>query len=242
MTTGQTPTSRDGHGGALRVDVAVDHPECWIIELSDETDVGVLGRGVYPTGERRANTHVTLVSDRQSTLDEAIAVVRASEHTTTVARMTPSPDRHRPVAPGKATEELLVEHDPTTQVSGAFLSRGFVYGAPVEVRDGVEHWTLLTHNERHAIRSAFDDVRDLEAATIDVRGIAEVQPRTGAGTLPLSRLSPRQREVFQLAQRRGYYAHPKRATASDLATELDVTTSTVHEHLHKAEQTLLDRS
>ena len=56
------------------------------------------------------------------------------------------------------------------------------------------------------------------------------------------RLSPRQREVFQLARQRGYYTRPKRATARDLAAELDVTTSTVHEHLHKAEQKLLDLS
>ena len=63
-----------------------------------------------------------------------------------------------------------------------------------------------------------------------------------SGELPLSRLSPRQREVFQLARQSGYYAHPKAATASDLADELGVTTSTVHEHLHKAEQKLLDLS
>ncbi|ELZ00386.1 DNA binding protein [Natrialba asiatica DSM 12278] len=137
---------------------------------------------------------------------------------------------------------MLVEHDPTKQVSDALTARGFVYGAPVDIRKGVEHWTLLTHNDRHEIEIALDEVRDLEAAKIELIGISEVDTRVGGGEFPLYNLSPRQREVFQLARRRGYYAHPKEATASDLAAELDVTTSTIHEHLHKAEQKLLDLS
>lgn len=242
MSNSQSIDARDEYGGALRVDVAVKHPECWIIELSNETDIGVLGRGVYRTADRRANSHVTLFSDHRSTLDEAVEVARASGHTFSVARMTQGYEHAVPVAPGKAREELLVEHDPTKQVSGAFMSRGFVYGAPVDVREGVEYWTLLTHKDRHAIRTALDEVRDSEAAEIEVVAISEMDTRIGEGMLPISRLSPRQREVFQLARQQGYYAHPKKATAGDLADDLDVTTSTIHEHLHKAEQKLLDLS
>lgn len=229
-------------GSALRVDLAVRHPGCWIIELSSETEVGVLGRGVYHTGDRRANSHVTLVGDRKSTLDEAVEVARASGHTFSVAELSHSRDHSAPVESGNARQELLVEHDPTKQVSDAFTARGFVYGAPVDIRDGVEHWTLLTDNDRHAIETALDEIRDREAAKIELVGVSEVQARPESGELPLSRLSPRQREVFQLARRNGYYAHPKAATASDLADELGVTTSTIHEHLHKAEQKLLDLS
>ena len=236
--------SRDtpGTGSALRVDLAVRHPECWIIELSSETDAGVLGRGVYHTGDRRANSHVTLVGDRASTLNEAVEVARASGHTFSVAELSHRRDRSGPVEPGNARRELLVEHDPTKQVSDAFTARGFVYGAPVDIRDGVEHWTLLTHNDRHAIETALDEIRDREAAEIELVGVSELKAGPESGELPLSRLSPRQREVFQLARQSGYYAHPKTATASDLADELGVTTSTVHEHLHKAEQKLLDLS
>jgi DNA-directed RNA polymerase specialized sigma24 family protein len=54
--------------------------------------------------------------------------------------------------------------------------------------------------------------------------------------------STRQREVLELARRRGYYAHPREVMANELAAELGVTTSTVHEHLHKAEAKLLDTS
>jgi predicted DNA binding protein len=235
------PTESQGGGSALRVDLAVRHPECWLIELSADTGVGILGRGVYHTGERRANSHVTLVGDETTELDEAVETARASAHTFSVAELSDQRASTHSI-PGNATRELLVEHDPTKQVSDALTARGFVYGAPVDIREGVEHWTLLTHNGRHEIETALDDVRDLEAAKIELVGISEVEARPESGELPPSRLSPRQREVFQLARNMGYYAHPKAATASDLADELDVTTSTIHEHLHRAEQKLLDRS
>lgn len=48
--------------------------------------------------------------------------------------------------------------------------------------------------------------------------------------------------MFELARQRGYYHSPKWATASELANELRITTSTFHEHLHKAEEKILDRS
>lgn len=225
-----------------RVDLAVRHPECWLIELSAETDVGILGRNIYRISENRANSHVTVFSDTHTTLEEAVETAAASAHTSAIDDMMPGQEHQVPVAPGKARRELLVEHDPDKQVSDAFTSRGFVYGAPVDIRDGVEHWTLLTRHDRQTIQTALDEIRDIEAAKIELVGITEADQRTREGILPLSRLSARQREVFQLARQRGYYAHPKAATAADLADELGVTTSTVHEHLHKAEQTLLDRS
>jgi predicted DNA binding protein len=241
MNSSTSPSDQPSRG-ALRVDLAVRHPECWIIDVSSEVAVGILGRGVYRTDDRRANSHVTLFSDHRATLDEAVEVARASGHTFSVAEMTSGEEHVVPVTPGKARRELLVEHDPTKQVSDSFMSRGFVYGAPVDIRDGVERWTLFTHNDRHEIQTALDEVRDAEAAKIELVGISEVDTRANEGTLPLYRLSARQREVFQLARQSGYYAHPKETTASDLAEDLGVTTSTVHEHLHKAEQKLLDLS
>ena len=58
-------------------------------------------------------------------------------------------------------------------------------------------------------------------------------------SLPEDGLSPRQREVFQLAQSRGYYEYPRKVTAQELADEMDITKSTLLEHLRKAEQKLM---
>jgi hypothetical protein len=82
---------------------------------------------------------VTVVSDQRSTLDQAVEVARASGHTFSVAETTHGHEHEVPVSPVKSRRELLVEHDPTKQVSDSFINRGFVYEAPVDIGNGVEH-------------------------------------------------------------------------------------------------------
>ncbi|QLG49209.1 helix-turn-helix domain-containing protein [Natrinema halophilum] len=51
-------------------------------------------------------------------------------------------------------------------------------------------------------------------------------------------LTTRQKEVLRTAVEIGYYDVPKQATHRDIANELDCATSTVDEHLRKAESTV----
>jgi hypothetical protein len=80
-----------------------------------------------------------------------------------------------------------------------------------------------------------------EDVEMDVRGITSPEGFV-SGPLPLDGLSPRQREVFQLAREQGYYASPAESSAAELANQLDISASTLHEHLQKAEEKLLDLS
>jgi len=59
--------------------------------------------------------------------------------------------------------------------------------------------------------------------------------RDTGGVLQRGVLSERQREVFKLARRRGYYEWPREVSATELAEELDVSKATALEHLRKAE-------
>lgn len=52
-------------------------------------------------------------------------------------------------------------------------------------------------------------------------------------------LTERQREVLEMAHRRGYYDWPRKATQEELADELGITTSTFTQHLRSAEQKLI---
>jgi predicted DNA binding protein len=52
-------------------------------------------------------------------------------------------------------------------------------------------------------------------------------------------LTSRQREVIETAWEMGYYEVPKRVSAGEVATELDLDSSTVNEHLQRAERNLL---
>lgn len=54
------------------------------------------------------------------------------------------------------------------------------------------------------------------------------------------RLTDRQFEILRLAFERGYFDRPRGANATDLAEELDISPSTVTEHLHTAQRKLLD--
>ena len=55
----------------------------------------------------------------------------------------------------------------------------------------------------------------------------------------LERLTPRQREVVELAYHSGYFDSPKEATGAELADILEISNSTFHGHLRAAERTLL---
>lgn len=54
------------------------------------------------------------------------------------------------------------------------------------------------------------------------------------------RLTARQREVLQTAYDMGYFDHPKRGNAGDVAEALDISPSTFSEHLAVAQQKLLE--
>jgi hypothetical protein len=225
---------------AIRIELEVWHPGCWVLETSERVDVGFLGYGVFTRADDRATTRYTLYADTHAAIDEAISLLEDHPAVYAISEMC-SGVRTPTHAPGNATRELLIENDATTQISDAFTSRGFTYGAPGDVYDGTEHWRLFAQMDRETVHERLDEVRAEEQADITVVSISSPR-RVEADPLPVDRLSHRQREVFQLARTRGYYRQPKRTTAGDLAEELGITTSTFHEHLHKAEEKLLDLS
>ncbi|MFB6228878.1 MAG: helix-turn-helix domain-containing protein [Halobacteriales archaeon] len=54
-----------------------------------------------------------------------------------------------------------------------------------------------------------------------------------------ARLTDRQREIVKTAVNKGYYDVPRTASQADIATELDCASSTVAEHLRKAESRMM---
>lgn len=56
---------------------------------------------------------------------------------------------------------------------------------------------------------------------------------------PLDNLTTRQREVIETAWEMGYYEVPKEVSADEISVELNLDSSTVNEHLQRAERNLL---
>ncbi|MCH7735706.1 MAG: helix-turn-helix domain-containing protein, partial [Chloroflexi bacterium] len=89
------------------------------------------------------------------------------------------------------------------------------------------------------VYDALESIMRTHDADITIRGISQATNATDGTPFSLTSLSSRQREVFELARARGYYEWPKEVSGTELATELDIATATLHEHLHKAEAKLL---
>ncbi|MFC6756165.1 helix-turn-helix domain-containing protein [Halomicroarcula sp. GCM10025894] len=75
-----------------------------------------------------------------------------------------------------------------------------------------------------------------------VKQARDRQPTDEGDSLSLSdELTDRQREVLRSAYLAGYYEWPRDTTAEQLAETLDIASSTLHQHLRRAERNLLDR-
>lgn len=193
------------------------------------------------TGDEVA-TLFTIYANDQDTITEGIETVAASEQVYSVSEMAPGFKQTAVPKPGNAIRELLVIHDGRKQISQPLTSRGFVCTGPIDIRDGREYWSLVTNHDRTTVQTKFDDVREEMDAEITVRSMEQRSRQTALNTLPVDQLTKRQLEVFQLAREWGYYEYPKEASAGELADELNITTSTLHEHLHKVEAVLLGQT
>ncbi|MFP4625970.1 MAG: helix-turn-helix domain-containing protein [Natronomonas sp.] len=103
--------------------------------------------------------------------------------------------------------------------------------------------SLVFHAEDMVqLRDVITSLRD-HYSTVDVRRLLRSHEDLTAPHVVFvdrGRLTDRQREVLETAHRMGYFDHPKGANAGDVASELDIGTSTFVEHLAAAQRKLLD--
>ena len=133
----------------------------------------------------------------------------------------------------------MVRYDLANSINDALVSRGFIPDEPVRMHHGREYWTVLVDADRETVAERVADVRAEMDAEVRVENVAVAY--SASGVLPLGDLSERQREVFDLARRRNYYTWPREITATELAAELDISKTTLLEHLRTAEAKLLGR-
>jgi predicted DNA binding protein len=92
------------------------------------------------------------------------------------------------------------------------------------------------------LRAVIGDLREREPS-VSVRCLKRSSAdQTKRETMFIDRESftERQREVLQTAHEMGYFDHPKQANATEVAAELDISTSTFAEHLAAAQSKLMD--
>jgi hypothetical protein len=233
-----SPTPHSERHRTSQITLKVWHPNCWTLQTTEAVDAGLIAHGVYQHDGILAG-RLTAYAD---TTDEITALVDAIDGSPLTDQVKRINEYFNPLlrtgAAGNATQELLVEYEPTNSIHDAFVSRGFVPEEEIRIHGGHEYWTVIVDASRSAIRERLDEIRREMDAEITVEGMKSARTDTAHGSQSLQ-LSERQREVFELAQREGYYKWPRECSASDLADALDISKTTLLEHLRKAESKIL---
>ena len=221
------------------------HPNCWAIEATGRTDGGVLAHAIYtsPTADGGPGTVqglFTAFGDDETEVERLLAAIQKSEHSGDLSELQERFGRARN-APGNVVREFFLEYDPSDMVCPTLLEHGFVHSAPVRIEDGREEWQVCFVNDRTEVQDALDRVREEAGAEVTINSITTT--KNGGGTerdQRLDTLTTQQREAFEHAREVGYYEWPRETTTRELASDLDVSKTTLLEHLRKAEAKLLD--
>jgi HTH DNA binding domain len=144
-------------------------------------------------------------------------------------------------------ELQMLEHDkdgaytyflksrPTTQPEPHFdpFSPGGYLSVPFEIRDGMARITYLGNTGQ--IRLFLEQV---EKAGVRYK-VSSLSDAKFSHSSPLNRLTEKQRRVLVTAYRLGYYDLPRRISSQQLASKLNVGSSTLINHRRRAERRLL---
>jgi predicted DNA binding protein len=238
MGTSHKPVGGD-RDGTTQLTLEIWHPDCWTLQTTAAVDAGLIAHSVHEVDDL-INARLTAYADTHDEIDALVAAIAESELTRRVERIHHyfNPNL-RTDAAGNVTEELLVRYDSANSIHDAFLSREFIPDEEIRISDGYEYWTVVVTASRQTVQRRLDEIRDEMDAEITVQGMKSPETTASASGTG-DRLSERQREVFELARREGYYSWPRETSATELAEELDVTKPTVLEHLRKAEAKLLN--
>ena len=220
--------------------LSIWHPDCWTLEVTEDTDAGLFGHGVYKV-EGKAKGRFTVYGQSEDAVDDLVAAIEDSRLTDSVWKLNHQYDFDTQMpTPGNTFRSVLVEYEESDSINDALISNGFIPDKAVWIHGGREYWTVVIEADRGQIQDRLADIRGQMDADIEVQHIVSDNRETG-GVLQRSVLSQRQRDVFELARERGYYNWPRDISATELAEELGVSKATVLEHLRKAESRLFDQ-
>ena len=195
----------------------------FFVHLSDRLGCRCVYEGGTPFASGQIKHHVRIegasaddVSRLAAESDEVIDCTVRHEH---------DDECHVTVVVEQSPPEVLVE-------SGATLG-GIV------AEDGVARLTAEAPGTAD-IRAVVDAIqsRYADAELVAKRDQVDRPPAAFRGDVS-ELLTPRQREVAQRVFEAGYYEWPREHTAEEIADDLDIASSTLHQHLRNAERTLL---
>jgi len=231
--------------GGTRLTLDLWHPGCWAIQATQECGGGVLAHAVYDTPKSAVTPSTvtglfTAYGDDVAEVEQLLGTIEESRYAGDVQQVQDRFGRARD-APGNVVREFLLEYDPDEMICPTLLENGFIHSAPVRIEDGREEWQVCFAGDRSETDEALENVREAAGADVSVAAIrSDTGTDTAAHEQRLDTLTAAQREVFERARTLGYYEWPRQTSTRELADELDISKTTLLEHLRKAEAKLLD--
>lgn len=234
--------SQSLHG--TRITLELWHPNCWAIESTERVGGGILAHAIYnaPTTEGESvNGLFTAFGQTTDEVETLIDEIRESPLAGEVLGLQERFGRRESSSlPGNVVREFFLEYDPEDMICPTLLEHGFVHSAPVRIEDGQEYWEVGFAGDRDGIETAIDRVCEDGNAEVSVETVTSTPTGESERKHRMDALTNTQREVFQLARNRGYYQWPRGVSTRELADELDISKTTMLDHLRKAESKLLD--
>ncbi|MFC4542896.1 helix-turn-helix domain-containing protein [Halosolutus amylolyticus] len=227
-----------------RLTLELWHPNCWAIESTDRVGGGILAHAIYnaPTAEEQpVNGLFTAFGDTTAEVEALLDEIRESPLAGEVLELQERFGRRQSSSlPGNVVTEFFLEYDPQDMICPTLLEHGFVHSAPVRIEEGQEYWEVCFAGDRDEIESAIDGVCEDGGAEVSVETITSRLSGDSERKRRMDALTSTQRDVFELARDRGYYQWPRGVSTRELAAELDISKTTLLDHLRKAESKLLD--
>ncbi|VVC00264.1 HTH DNA binding domain protein [uncultured archaeon] len=208
--------------------------ECWCNELTEKfKDTTLIG---IPTHAEQPDSiaHTFIVKTPQ--VKEVLDFIKKHPMTTII----------KVIKWTKDSMIVYVEQPKASLFVNAATRHGAVLTEPTLTVDGTDKVSLFFGNEKN-VKNMFSELSDdydiklkskkvipidkLSFDTFHTSGFFKLQ--TAAQLL-----SERQKEVFALACRRGYFKIPKEVTIEELAEEIGLDSRTVADHLRKAQNKL----
>jgi predicted DNA binding protein len=110
----------------------------------------------------------------------------------------------------------------------------------IVTQEGKRRYRILVTNERNLDNLLSDLKMTGNSKVISMRSLSSEGPsRILIVSSVLEDLTPRQREVLSIAYQHGYFDIPHAITIDELARKLGLHKTTIHEHLRKAERTIM---
>ena len=136
---------------------------------------------------------------------------------------------------------FLIERRKEGDIPTSHFNPKMFFLQPVYVdKEGFELWAVASWEKKVLIKfiSDLEKEKDME---IHIKQIKKDKLDNIYFPRILPRLSPKQKEAYQLALEKRYYENPRKINLQELAKLSKLTTATYHEHLRKAESKIMPK-